>query len=258
MAGHRRTVRRLDAVGGQLAIRLGGSSTLRTAEEPDAGMAPAAVVFGPLARTAHLAIDAGFRSVAAGLTAAGWQALLGPDASWLTDRTVALSRLWGGPAVRKLVGLLADAAPGCELDLFERLLLVRLDQARAVDPRTAAIDRWIGRGGRPAELATMLDVSPRHIERLTQQTHGLTPKVLAMRQRALVAATRIVAQPSIRHDFGYSDQSHVIRDFRRFLGTAPGALMRQVSVTQHVLSDPWHVGIDGDRAFDRRELSHAV
>ncbi len=81
---------------------------------------------------------------------------------------------------------------------------------------------------RIATLAGELGWSHRHLIARFRREIGLPPKTVARIvrfERALRLARR-EAEPSwaeIAHACGYADQAHLIRDFRAFAGTTPGA-----------------------------------
>ena len=67
----------------------------------------------------------------------------------------------------------------------------------------------------------------RQLERAVCQHTGLSPKTLARLgrfQRAIRLRNAGEAWADIAADCGYTDQSHLIRDFRQFSGSAPSAL----------------------------------
>jgi AraC-like DNA-binding protein len=118
--------------------------------------------------------------------------------------------------------------------------LARLSEAVAgLLPELPAIDdvaeeaarRIAARVGRLdlCEVAGSLGVSMRTLERRFADAVGLSPRRLArvLRfRRAWEAATdaQSRAWSLLALDCGYSDQPHLIRDFRQFAGTSPGRL----------------------------------
>jgi AraC-like DNA-binding protein len=149
-------------------------------------------------------------------------------------------------SLRNRVHALADVAfplddalrgvPGREATLERRLralgtaLAEALASAPAVDIVAEEAARRIAvRGGRLriAALARSLGVSERTLERRFDDAVGLSPRRLArvLRfRRAWEAASRaqVEAWSLLALDCGYSDQPHLIREFRRLAGTPPG------------------------------------
>lgn len=83
------------------------------------------------------------------------------------------------------------------------------------------------------DLARASDLSLRQLERRFQAQVGLTPRLFAniVRFRSVFDKLNGQAHPdwvSLANDAGYFDQSHLNRDFRRFLGLSPTAYLTQL------------------------------
>ena len=154
-------------------------------------------------------------------TAVGCRALFGQEPSLVRGKVVA----WSSTALRD--ALRADG----RLEVLEKALtpaaptpaLLRCEAAvRALeaDPR------------RPiAGLAAELNVSHGHLDREFTEIVGLGPRVLSriLRLRALLAAIDVYAPvdwPGLAAAYGWFDQSHFIRDFRRHTGVTPSAYVQ--------------------------------
>ena len=87
--------------------------------------------------------------------------------------------------------------------------------AALVDPEMIAV----------ADLAERLDMNVRSLERLCRRAFGFPPKLLLRRQRFLRSLERFMLDPSLKWlgvlGSHYHDQSHFVRDFRRFMGMSP-------------------------------------
>lgn len=244
---------RMPAIEGQIAIRLRGEGQFRFADGRVVIPAPMALI-GPLSGSIHMSVGANFRSIGAGLTALGWQALAGLPAMLACDTILDLAAIWGdGPAGAAYDRLVNQADDGRAVALLDAWLMDRLARsAMRVDLRGAVVDRWLANDPTLsiAALGTALDLSPRQVARLTLATHGVSPKLLAMKHRALRAATRL-ATGSPRWigeaAFGYADHSHMIRDFHRFIGTTPRSFLDR-AVSRHVFEEPERVGASLSRA----------
>ncbi|HWL46755.1 MAG TPA: AraC family transcriptional regulator, partial [Sphingomonadaceae bacterium] len=96
---------------------------------------------------------------------------------------------------------------------------------------TQLTDDWLTDEANPA-VDTLIErsgLSARHVERLAGRIYGAPPKLLARKYRALRAASLIGAcdgAPDERMDDVFYDQSHAIREFKRFVGFTPGQLRR--------------------------------
>jgi AraC-like DNA-binding protein len=149
----------------------------------------------------------------------------------LTDSVVRLDQ-FGDPELAALPDRLAGAAGwGDRFAVLDEVLGRRLAEAPAADPRLERVwDRLTASHGRVAveELAAEVGWSRRHLAAVTRRQLGLPPKTLArllrftqVRQQAPRAARDGWA--AVAADCGYYDQAHLIRDFREFSGTTPGA-----------------------------------
>jgi AraC-like DNA-binding protein len=82
---------------------------------------------------------------------------------------------------------------------------------------------------RIAEVARLLGLSERQLERRFLERVGVTPKRFAMLrrfERAIASARTTPSLTAVALDAGYYDQSHFVREFRQFTGVSPGALLR--------------------------------
>jgi AraC-like DNA-binding protein len=80
-----------------------------------------------------------------------------------------------------------------------------------------------------AEVARLLGLSERQLERRFLERVGVTPKrfaTLRRFERAIASASTTPSLTAVALDAGYYDQSHFIREFRRFTGVSPGTLLR--------------------------------
>jgi AraC-like DNA-binding protein len=140
----------------------------------------------------------------------------------LTDRIVALEDVWGS---REWEGE-GDAE---RLDLLESDLLQRLTKRSApIDLPALAAFVHRQRGQVTVEgLADSAGVSRQHLTRLFREGLGVTPKMycrIARFRASLVCAHR---DAGMAVDLGYSDQSHMIAEFREFSGLTPATLTPQ-------------------------------
>jgi AraC-like DNA-binding protein len=86
---------------------------------------------------------------------------------------------------------------------------------------------------RLTNLARECDLSLRQLERRFQAQVGMTPRLFSniVRFRAVFDKLNGHDRPdwaSLANDAGYFDQSHMNRDFRRFLGLSPSAYLTQL------------------------------
>jgi AraC-like DNA-binding protein len=146
----------------------------------------------------------------------------------LTGRVVPLADV-----VRGLEPRLLDAVRG-ETDAGRRTARLCAALAGALSCRPAgAVEAAVARlgTGQPttiAELARSVGITPRTLQRRFQAEVGLDPTLLRRILRFRAAFRLLERLPPGRWSrvasrAGYFDQAHLIRDFRRFAGTAPSA-----------------------------------
>ncbi len=158
-------------------------------------------------------------------------------ASELADRVVPVEDIWGqsGPALLTQLG-----EAGGEETRIDRLESALLERVAEESPPTSALDvpglaAWVlGRRGQVSvqSLAEAAGISRQHLAREFRDAVGVTPKVycrLARFQAALAYASPAQevdwAQAAV--EMGYSDQSHMIAEFRQYSSLTPGALARE-------------------------------
>lgn len=82
------------------------------------------------------------------------------------------------------------------------------------------------------QVADRMRLSPRRLEQLFATEVGLSPKNYSRVLRFRAVLRQLYYEPSpdwmrLVAQFHYTDQSHLIRDFHRFIGTSPGQLQRE-------------------------------
>ena len=157
----------------------------------------------------------------------GARRLLGFPAAELGNQLVALDDAVGGFAT-ELTGRLWDAPNAAERHaIAQRLLAGRLVEDHATAPEVAyALTRLQASRGaaRIESLAAEVGWSRRHLSARFREAVGLSPKAVARLFRVEHAAQRIHAGDplgDIAYAAGYSDQSHLNRDFRELVGCTP-------------------------------------
>lgn len=166
-----------------------------------------------------------------GLTSAGWAALVGLDASQPHHRVLDADRLLG-PAASALAAAMAVAedtaamAALAETSVREQLADGRGRAARRFGTQ---VDTWLS--GDPSPdldvLVAATGLSRRQVERRCKALYGAPPKLLARKYRALRAVATLSDGQEAWDRFvaeGFYDQSHMIRELRRFVGLTPGEI----------------------------------
>jgi AraC-like DNA-binding protein len=154
-------------------------------------------------------------------------AFLRVPAAALTDDHAPLEAIWPeGAEVADYVG----SALGTEraVSRLAETLSARLPRLQALPPDLlAAVEQIIGHGGRIdiSRLAATLGVTRQHLARRFAAHVGVTPKMLcrvARLWRVLRAPRRgRVNWAALAADLGYSDQSHLVYEFRSLTGLTP-------------------------------------
>lgn len=154
---------------------------------------------------------------------------LGLPAGDLADTHVDLETLWGSSA-EWLRERLCEARTSDErFHLLQNALLSRLCHEVEQHYAVSAALEMFGKnqaGPRVREVAKSLGISQRRFIQVFKAEVGLTPKLFSRIQRFQQTRTLIQHNPSINWadlavDFGYFDQSHLIREFLEFSGLSP-------------------------------------
>ena len=163
----------------------------------------------------------------------GAAAFLGLPLSELAGHHVQLEDVCGREAA-VLRDRLEEALDGkARLDLLEQWLLARLHPGRICHPAVAmALSRLRNSPGEAAVGAVVAEsgLSARRLITLFHAQVGLTPKRFCRIHRLRQVVDRLVggeeALAQIALAVGYSDQSHMIRDFRELTGITPAVYRR--------------------------------
>ena len=188
-------------------------------------------IIGPRRQAWHPGADYRSEMIGAYLEPGAPERLFGMPASEFTDLSVPLEVIWD----TRCLDVLTDAEPVDEVSrvrLLERLLLSRLTHSvhrGSVDvPGLAA---WVQRHPTVSveTVAQMAGVSRRQLARLFDRTVGISPKRFCRLARfksglAYAGAGPGVPWAAVACDLGYSDQSHLIAEFRELAGLTPEGL----------------------------------
>lgn len=169
-------------------------------------------------------------------TATGAASLLRLPPQEFANATIDLDAVLGRTAgLDRLHDQLATAANHARrIRLVEDLLLARAGNTKP-DPLVAAAVTWIERTQamtRIDELARRIGLSQSALERRFRRCVGTSPRRFA----SLVRLQNVVRLrqaggdlTAIAHAAGYCDQSHFIKDFKRFTGRSPGSFFARAS-----------------------------
>jgi AraC-like DNA-binding protein len=188
-----------------------------------------ALLFGANCRPFRVRVHGPFRVIGIALRPCGWRSLFDEPASDFVERMQPIGTLWGddlGAALADVVQLQndKDAIAACE-----SVIEARIDAmgGMRVDHPMRAFERIV-RGDctmMVQDAAREVGLSERQLERRTLASFGHTPKAIMRRSRFLdmAAAMRGLGQPSDEAlaALRYFDQSHLSREFHRFIGLSP-------------------------------------
>lgn len=92
------------------------------------------------------------------------------------------------------------------------------------------------------KVAEAAHATVRTLERKFKQSSGYTVKDVSGLMRFEQVRNRLWLQPysnlaGLAHEFGYTDQAHLSREFKRYSGTTPAAFARKAKKGQLIMSD---------------------
>jgi AraC-like DNA-binding protein len=172
---------------------------------------------------------AGTHLVSARLHPLGARTLFGPNVSRLTNSVVLLDAVVGAGGETLRDQLLHSPSVGERFQTLEQFLLERLPEAAAVPEflwqAAERIEQSHGKL-RISELHIPLGVSRKHLSVSFTRNVGISAKAYAQIQRFVwtlrrLQVTNAVDWSKLAIDAGYSDQSHLVRDFRRIGAGSP-------------------------------------
>jgi AraC-like DNA-binding protein len=193
--------------------------------QPAAG----AKLFGPNTSGFPLRVVGPFTILGCGVKPAGWKSLFSSSAHHYTDKMVPLGDVWDAEATAMLADLHDGQSDEDMVARLDRALLIQLDKI-GLRHADAQMDRFetIGRIDsmvRIDDAAKEIGLSVRQLERRCLESFGMTPKTFLRRCRFLDMAMtmRGLSHPSDEEltALRYFDQSHLNREFRRFVGMTP-------------------------------------
>jgi AraC-like DNA-binding protein len=181
---------------------------------------------------------------------AGMRAIIGAAMDEITDHHLKVADL-APRATATLIERMAEApTPTVRAALIQDLVAeLAARHARFQDD---GVQRWTTRlvntkgALSVATLAREAGLSTRQVERRFMTEVGISPRQYAnvVRFRSVfdrLAGGKQPAWAALAADAGYFDQSHMIRDFQRFLGCSPNAFLNQLRGLSAVL-----VGLDAE------------
>jgi AraC-like DNA-binding protein len=148
-----------------------------------------------------------------------------------------------GSAWKSVFHAMTEVEPVQAVQLLEHHLLTALCEVSPVTTvsNLSSILLFSNEGGfKVAELAYELSLSKRQLERIFQRQAQITPKALSKRMRFEQVRNKLCFNPDI--DFsvlalecGYSDQSHLSRDFKHFADRTLSQFVDEIRIVNEEL-----------------------
>lgn len=193
-----------------------------------------AFLFGAQSRPMRIRVTGPAAVIGFSIRPGAWPTLFDCPASAFADTLTPIDMLWpeAGAALEAAAGAINPTAPifdGIETIIRDRLAtrggrpldeaMVALEHIARTDPSRHVSD-----------ISRELGISSKQLQRRALQCFGHTPKMVLRRSRFLdvAAALRGIAMPGEKElsALRYYDQSHVNREFRRFIGMTPAQFER--------------------------------
>ena len=172
----------------------------------------------------------------AGLKPAAWGTLLGADAERTIDRVINAESVFGDRAQRLLQAVRATDDVTQRFALISDFVREMMEAARDGAPMhfIRIMDEWLEEGGEPdvATLIARTGLPTRQVERLSKRYYGMPPRSLARKYRAvrtMAALARGDDIDALGLGTQFYDQSHLIREMKRFAGMTPAQIRQRHS-----------------------------
>lgn len=211
-----------------LVFRLSGPALKVFADPKDTSGATFGhqVVGGARARFYRRDISTPVSSVGVMLRPGAAEALFGVPAEELAGRHTPLTDLWGSGAGIAHERLTEATSPEQRLAVLEEVLANRLRRPRALHPAVAAALPQVMAAQGIRKIVADSGYSHRTFIQLFRRATGLGPKEYARVIRFQQLLRHLEASPetswtSLSQLAGYSDQAHMIREFRDITGMTP-------------------------------------
>jgi AraC-like DNA-binding protein len=185
-----------------------------------------AILAGPQGRAAAIDTCEQRRLIAVEFELGGAAPFLSVPLSEVSDQIVELSDVWGRDGYLLRERLCEASTPADKLRALELFLLERI--GRPCDPAVTAATKLLNRGAPVAEARSRAGMLPKTFVRRFRHQTGLAPKRFA-RVRRLQRILGALSQPgavdwcAIAAEHGYTDQAHLIHDFRELTGMTPSS-----------------------------------
>jgi methylphosphotriester-DNA--protein-cysteine methyltransferase len=224
----------------QIRVLLTGSGVYNFANGTTDAAAVVTVI-GPTSGRIHGVGKGPMHAVGAGLLPAAWAELAGPGSPSLTDRAIDGRTMWGKDADALVHSLRAASTTEARFAVLCDFIASHIAHPARGNDFVRTVDQWLIDSPDPhvETLLAQCNVGKRQLERLCNRYYGLPPKMLARKYRALRTAAALARGDDVSAaglDAGYYDQSHLIREVKRFAGLTPQQFVRRESSLQMEVS----------------------
>lgn len=193
------------------------------------------LLFGTNSRPFKVRCRGSFNVIGIAIRPTGWSALFDEPADTYTDRMLALDDVWGEDSAR-LHQAVQNAGSDIEqvIAAIEGLLLARIAARPQVqpDPKLIAFEHIARYDStrKIADICSEIGIAQHALERRCRATFGMLPKRVLRRSRFLDMASVMrglfTPDDEILAELRYSDQSHLNKEFREFIGMTPGQFVQ--------------------------------
>lgn len=221
------TRERIAPTGSSVAVLVLGDAIISTAADASPVRSERGFIVGPHDRPVWNEPTGETHAVGIVTTPVGCRAIFGVAPASLRATVVDIADVW--PEGAQLRDALVELADGdAMVDHVVALMSQRpRPGSTAFDRCERATQQLVAEPTRPiAEIADELGVSHAHLDRQFTEIVGLAPRALArlLRLRRLLAELDVGAPiewSKLAAEYGWYDQAHFIRDFRRHTGVTP-------------------------------------
>jgi AraC-like DNA-binding protein len=165
----------------------------------------------------------------------GIRALTGISALKVVDRTIPMESLWGEEAKLMMAKLSQEQNLDARMDILEQALIQRVaphpEEDLFVVKAAQMIDEQKGKDSL-GSFFTRTGYSRRQVLNRFNESLGFSPKHFAriIRLRSMFKSIDLKQKSDwaqLAREHGYSDQAHLVRDFRKLMGTTPDQFARE-------------------------------
>jgi AraC-like DNA-binding protein len=187
-----------------------------------------AVLTGPFSQPSVIDTKLQRRLVIVNFNLGGASPFFASPLSEAHDQLVELDHVWGRDGAVLRERLLESRTPEAKLQVIETVLLDHLVRPQEPDPAIRFAASAFDHGIPVSAVAEGLGLLPKTFVRRFRKHVGLTPKSFS-RLRRLQRVVRSISKAAavdwadFAAEHGYTDQAHLIHDFRELTGITPAA-----------------------------------